>query len=367
MCQEPLSRFLAFFTRGRLLHGSFLHRCQIRLEQHLLFRRMGRVESKDLITGCFLGQGCSGIFYETTWLLERTVRLARKDFPGVKGDIFQSEAVRLFKLKDHPNIVKTLCWTVDSRSCSLVMEYMRDDLSSFMRKKKEVLRGKDDQAAPLFPLLEALEILLQIATGVEFLHDEGIFHGDLKPNNVLIDREEGQLLVKLADFGLIETKRTTLVSPRALCFQMIEWSAPELFEDYFGSMSEDLDFLWATSDSSTSGSENGQKISLTKADSYSFGLTSAYILGGQLWNTNLSPTELRKCISSSGLRPELPPQCPEALVSLISSCWNADPKCRPAFSDIRSRLEEIIQEQLVQGADELGKFILLKAFYVTVV
>jgi hypothetical protein len=56
------------------------------------------------------------------------------------------------------------------------------------------------------------------------------------------------MLVKVADFGLPKTKRnTTLLSQQALCFQMIEWSAPELFEMFFSSMSEDLDFLWTTS------------------------------------------------------------------------------------------------------------------------
>ena len=319
------------------------------------------MKAKDLITGRFLGQGFSGIFYETVWSasLESKARLARKDFPGVKGDVFESEVIPLFELHDHPNVVKTLCWTVDNRSCSLVMEYMKDDLSSVMRRKKEALRKIEHNhpvagtsSAP-FELLEAMNIALQIATGMEYLHDNGIIHGDLKPNNVLIDWKEGQMLVKVTDFGLIETKRrTTLISQRAVCFRMIEWSAPEVFEAYFVSMGEDLDYVWTTSPkghSDESASDLDEKTMMKLADSYSFALTCAYILGGQRWSTKLSPNELRETISSRilspGSRPDLPFECPEKLASLISKCWDPDPKCRPTFSIICHELQEIIKEQ----------------------
>ncbi|KAG0555597.1 hypothetical protein KC19_12G180600 [Ceratodon purpureus] len=358
--RRPLSLFVHFF--------SFLHNFVVLFYKIFLWVRdgashKGRMKSKDLATGHFLGQGCSGIFYETTWSRSQdsTVKLARKDFPGVKGDIFEREVIRLFEVSNHPNVVKTLGWTVDKRSCSLVMEYVRDDLSSIMRRKKEAQKGKANQPGvgtsnlAIFQLHEAMDIALQIAVGVEYLHDNGVTHGDLKPNNVLIvPGKKGRLLVKVADFGLVETKRrSTLISQRALCFRMIEWSAPELFEDYFCSHSEDLDYLWTES---PTGSDTGASITaniddcpeilITKADSYSFALTCACILGGQMWDAKLGPTKLRRQISSCGLRPKLPSECPETLKSLISSCWDSNPERRPTFSYIRNRLQEIIlQEQ----------------------
>lgn len=342
--------------------------CAGKFGQQAPSRYKWKVKSKNLVTGRFLGQGCSGIFYETTLAGShfRKVRLVRKLFPGVKGDIFESEVVRLFELNHHPMIVKTFWWTVDNRSCSLVMEYVRDNLCSVMRKRKEALRKESASSQQLvtgttspapFQLPEAIDLVLQIAKGMQHLHDGGVIHGDLKPNNILIEWEEGRMLVKLADFGLIETKRrTTLVSQRALFSQMIKWSAPELFEDYFASMSEDMEFLWTTSltrsdtsSSSASNTKNGPEILMEKVDSYSFALTCVYILGGQImWNGKLSPNELREKILNSDSRPELPLGCPRKLKSLILECWDVDPTLRPTFSVICEKLEEIVKEQETQ-------------------
>ncbi|KAG0599871.1 hypothetical protein M758_12G184200 [Ceratodon purpureus] len=366
--RSPLSLFEHFF--------SFLHNFLVLFYKIFLWVRdsashKGRMKSKDLATGHFLGQGCSGIFYETTWSRSQdsTVKLARKDFPGVKGGIFEREVIRMFEVSNHPNVVKTLGWTVDKRSCSLVMEYVRDDLSSIMRRKKEAQRGKANQpgvgaSLAIFQLHEAMDIALQIAVGVEYLHNNRVTHGDLKPNNVLIGSgKEGRLLVKVADFGLIETKRrSTLISQRALCFRMIEWSAPELFEDYFRSHSEDLDYLWAESPTgsdtgapSTSNIDDCPKIWIEKVDSYSFALTCACILGGQIRDAKLGSTELRRQICC-GLRPKLPSECPKTLRSLISSCWDSNPERRPTFSFIRNRLQEIIQEQSMLEVESYGLF-----------
>ena len=41
-------------------------------------------------------------------------------------------------------------------------------------------------------------ILKQILTGVDYLHEMCVFHRDLKPQNILITNEK----VKIADFGL---------------------------------------------------------------------------------------------------------------------------------------------------------------------
>ena len=49
-----------------------------------------------------------------------------------------------------------------------------------------------------FSLDDALEMLVQIATGLEYLHQQGIVHRDLKPHNVLIALD-GQ--AKISDFS----------------------------------------------------------------------------------------------------------------------------------------------------------------------
>jgi hypothetical protein len=54
-----------------------------------------------------------------------------------------------------------------------------------------------------FPWSDRLRILGDIAEGMAFLHDKhGSVHRDLKSGNVLLDREDGLLRGKIADFGM---------------------------------------------------------------------------------------------------------------------------------------------------------------------
>lgn len=50
----------------------------------------------------------------------------------------------------------------------------------------------------LIPLEEKKDIMLQIITGLKFLHSLGVYHGDLKPENVVISKNNRVVIV---DFG----------------------------------------------------------------------------------------------------------------------------------------------------------------------
>ena len=53
------------------------------------------------------------------------------------------------------------------------------------------------------PLLQALALLDDLMAGIGAAHEVGIAHGDLKPNNVLLDQPEGQRpRAVITDFGL---------------------------------------------------------------------------------------------------------------------------------------------------------------------
>ncbi|KAJ3475947.1 hypothetical protein NLI96_g11493 [Meripilus lineatus] len=67
--------------------------------------------------------------------------------------------------------------------------------------------------------------LLEIALGLEYLHGERIVHGDLRGANILID---GQMRVRLADFGLALFADSTLTQSRA--GGAIRWLCPHLLK-----------------------------------------------------------------------------------------------------------------------------------------
>ena len=316
--------------------------------------------SRDLPSKRLLGKGLASIGYETEWI--NGVSYARKDFVGVPSNIFREEADILVGLKDHQNVVKTHGLTIDKLSCSLVLEYMDDKLSGLLQKKKDqrkrtALAGADSSNqsdrshALLFELQEALDLMLQIARGMEYIHKQGIIHGDLKTRNILVtyksngDKTLSVKAVKVADFGLVQTKRNSMsYASRQVCkLDMVRWKAPENLKMLL------LKAVSSESDSDLDEECTGSGIAEMPADVYSFALMCFQILTGEEPYPKRKWKDMVEDIVSGDLRPKLPPDppCPKILSELLISCWDTDPGKRPCFFSIREKLEQMHTSQTV--------------------
>ncbi|TFK38481.1 kinase-like domain-containing protein, partial [Crucibulum laeve] len=81
-----------------------------------------------------------------------------------------------------------------------------------------------------YPAVDRAKLVSDIAHGLHFLHDSNVVHGDMKPNNILID-DDGNALV--ADFGW----STVLEYKDHLAkhfVESVEYMAPELYDDAVG-------------------------------------------------------------------------------------------------------------------------------------
>lgn len=68
----------------------------------------------------------------------------------------------------------------------------------------------------------------QLCTAVKHLHDMGITHRDLKPDNILLSSSEEETLVKVSDFGLSKlVEKDTIM--KTLCGTPL-YVAPEILE-----------------------------------------------------------------------------------------------------------------------------------------
>lgn len=101
--------------------------------------------------------------------------------------------MQILKDCDHRNIVKLREVVVGEdtsriENIFLVLEFLEHDLKSIL----------EDMPEP-FLASEVKTLLLQLASGVAYLHDHWILHRDLKTSNLLLNNR-GQL--KIADFGM---------------------------------------------------------------------------------------------------------------------------------------------------------------------
>ncbi len=138
-----------------------------------------------------VGQGGMGAVYKARQTkLDRLVAL--KILPPEWGsdpafaERFTREGRALARL-NHPHIVAVHDFGETGGLFYLLMEYVDGG------NLRQLL-----QAGPL-PPEQALAVIPQLCDALEYAHEEGIVHRDVKPENILLDRK-GR--VKIADFGL---------------------------------------------------------------------------------------------------------------------------------------------------------------------
>jgi hypothetical protein len=95
---------------------------------------------------------------------------------------FEREALAVARLS-HPGIVQVFQVGTDRGRSYLVMPY---------------IDGRTLEGAEL-PPRRAIEVMHAVALAVEHAHAQGVVHRDLKPGNILVDRDGG---VRVLDFGL---------------------------------------------------------------------------------------------------------------------------------------------------------------------
>lgn len=104
---------------------------------------------------------------------------------------------RTASMLSHPNIVSMLEFEHDNENAYIIMEYV--DGASLA----ELLDATDDG---LLTADEAAAVAEGVCDALQFAHDNGVLHLDIKPDNILVDLS-GR--VKLADFGMAALSSVT--------------------------------------------------------------------------------------------------------------------------------------------------------------
>jgi serine/threonine protein kinase len=275
-----------------------------------------------------LATGLEASVFKSNWQTGG-IEVAEKVFYGSDPPSFVTEVTILAGLS-HSHIVPFLGYNTNGSRSSIVMELMDGDLLCFMNER---LRDNRTLKFP-FTILEAVDIMLQTAEGMLYLHEKKVVHGDLKSHNILvksIEEIDGEhVFIKLGDFGLSKTKESSSTySTQTPNTGSTRWMAPE----------------WMTSgpgEVRAKSSDHGWELRYPfKADVYSFGMVSYETLSGkQPFDTIGSLREVKRMVLN-GARPILPDHCPNELQMLIHSCWQEEVTSRPSFVEICKTLRRL--------------------------
>ena len=144
---------------------------------------------------------------------------------------FQREAGLLGSF-NHPNILPVHDSGVQGDLLYLVMQYAPDGSLA------DAIKGRTQHklnlpASPAF----VSDLISQVAAALQYTHDRGVVHRDVKPGNVLLQLEpDGHLKALLADFGI--ARGADASSQRTKVSGTLAYMAPEQFNGKFSPASD---------------------------------------------------------------------------------------------------------------------------------
>lgn len=159
------------------------------------------------------------------------------------------------------------------------------------------------------PNVNALNIFSQICSGLEYIHNKGIVHHDLKPSNVFISFDHNVPIFQLGDFGLacpLEDNKMTR-------------------HDGFGTR------LYAAKE------QIDGKICTKKSDIYSLGIIFVELISK--CGTVMECSKKVDCIKKGQTVDDIEPE----LCKLISKLLNVKYEQRPCISDLKDEVKLLIE------------------------
>jgi serine/threonine protein kinase len=180
------------------------------------------LNAADVTITAHVGDGGQASIYQGTWL---GVQVAVKVFnfgsnsrqlAKMQKEI-DREMAALTRLR-HPHIVQLYGYYQEPTKTGLVMEYCGDgDLSEYCIGR---------------PFQEKVALAAQVLSALRYLHAQGVAHGDVKPQNVLIQAG----VAKLADFAMstgavVSVSRSISSQSGAVATGTDAYSAPEVLEN----------------------------------------------------------------------------------------------------------------------------------------
>lgn len=175
-----------------------------------------RINERYKIIEFIGGGGMANVYLARDIILERyvAVKILRLDYANDPEFIrrFHREAMNATSLV-HPNIVNIYDVGEEDNIYYIVMEYVSGEtLKQYIQKHSPI------------PLEKVIDIMLQITSGISHAHQNNIIHRDIKPQNILLDKDGN---VKITDFGIAIALTSTTITHTNSVMGSVHYISPE--------------------------------------------------------------------------------------------------------------------------------------------
>ncbi|KAJ7325546.1 kinase-like protein [Mycena albidolilacea] len=217
----------------------------------------------------------------------------------------------VWKRLDHKNVLKLIGTVSDFGPYdSMVCPWLEQgSVSKYMERRGDLLSTTD-----------RLQLLCEVADGLNYLHENLIVHGDLTGSNILID-DEGK--AKLCDFGLssIVVEFCGTSSLTSCIGGAVRWADPSLYS--------------LRADNSDEAAQEPPALT-PRSDIYSFGSVTLEILSGRIPYFYIKGDAQVVIEIHKGNKPRRPAQAfvTDAQWGFIQRCWAADAAERPDAEEV---------------------------------
>ena len=176
-----------------------------------------RISDRYKIIGKIGSGGMANVYLAQDLILERQVAVKmmsltfNEDEESDNLRRFQREALSTTELI-HPNIVNIYDIGEGERPY-IVMEYVEGtDLKKYIQENHPI------------PYSKVIKIMSQILSGISYAHRNGVIHRDIKPHNILIDKEG---TVKITDFGIAVALSQNSITQTNSILGSVQYISPE--------------------------------------------------------------------------------------------------------------------------------------------
>ena len=198
-------------------------------DQNLLFKKENnlkntKIDLSDLEILTKLGRGGFGSVSKVKCKVNNNI-YALKIIEKNQYEKYNYREIEMFKILNHPNIIKYYDNFEDDNKIYLLIEYMENgSLTRFIGSKS---RKKYNAKIPNELVWN---LFLQSISGLVYIHSQNIIHRDIKPDNLLIDNN---MKIKISDFGISKIIENNLNNTNTTLGVQNQYAAPESHTKYY--------------------------------------------------------------------------------------------------------------------------------------